>query len=139
MGYTFAEKALARAAGLPSTVAGQIVDARPDVVLSHDNTAAIARIFHDLGAGRVQHPERLAITLDHAVPAPTTQHAANHAEVRRFVAEQGIPHFFEAGRGICHQVISEEALVWPGQPVSYTHLRAHETRHDLVCRLLLEK
>src|SRR5665648_1027643 len=25
------------------------------------------------------------------------------------------------------------------QPVSYTHLRAHETRHDLVCRLLLEK
>ena len=26
-----------------------------------------------------------------------------------------------------------------GVPVSYTHLRAHETRHDLVCRLLLEK
>src|SRR5450756_2754451 len=25
------------------------------------------------------------------------------------------------------------------EPVSYTHLRAHETRHDLVCRLLLEK
>src|SRR5450756_2754967 len=23
--------------------------------------------------------------------------------------------------------------------VSYTHLRAHETRHDIVCRLLLEK
>ena len=30
----------------------------------------------------------------------------------------------------------EEALP---DPVSYTHLRAHETRHDLVCRLLLEK
>src|SRR5450756_2787970 len=29
-------------------------------------------------------------------------------------------------------------LCSPG-PVSYTHLRAHETRHDLVCRLLLEK
>ena len=27
---------------------------------------------------------------------------------------------------------------WP-QPVSYTHLRAHETVLDLVCRLLLEK
>src|SRR5450759_4336096 len=30
----------------------------------------------------------------------------------------------------------------PGKPfgaVSYTHLRAHETRHDIVCRLLLEK
>src|SRR5659263_149220 len=29
-------------------------------------------------------------------------------------------------------------LSWPAT-VSYTHLRAHETRHDLVCRLLLEK
>src|SRR5450756_2746417 len=30
-------------------------------------------------------------------------------------------------------------LRWDGlnRPVSYTHLRAHETRHDLVCRLLL--
>src|SRR5665648_1232186 len=30
-------------------------------------------------------------------------------------------------------------LAITGIPVSYTHLRAHETRHDLVCRLLLEK
>ena len=115
MGFTFAEKALARAAGLPQAVAGQIVDARPDVALSHDNTAPIARTFREIGALRVRFPERLAITLDHAVPAPTTQHAQNHAEIRRFVADQGIAHFFEAGRGICHQVISEEALVWPGQ------------------------
>jgi 3-isopropylmalate/(R)-2-methylmalate dehydratase large subunit len=117
MGFTFAEKALARAAGLPQSVAGQIVDARPDVALSHDNTAPIARTFREIGARRVRFPERLAITLDHAVPAPTTQHAQNHAEIRRFVADQGITHFFEAGRGICHQVISEEALVWPGQLV----------------------
>ena len=115
MGFTFAEKALARAAGLPQAVAGQIVDARPDIALSHDNTAPIARTFREIGALRVRYPERLAITLDHAVPAPTTQHAQNHAEIRRFVAEQGIAHFFEAGRGICHQVISEEALVRPGQ------------------------
>ena len=115
MGFTFAEKALARAAGLPQAVAGQIVDAHPDVALSHDNTAPIARTFREIGARRVRFPERLAITLDHAVPAPTTQHAQNHAEIRRFVADQGIAHFFEAGRGICHQVISEEALVWPGQ------------------------
>jgi len=115
MGHTFAEKALARAAGLPETVAGQIVDARPDVALSHDNTAAIAKTFYNLGVKRVKHPERLAITLDHAVPAPTTQHAQNHADVRRFVQEQGITHFFEVGRGICHQVLSEEALVLPGQ------------------------
>lgn len=115
MGKTFAEKALARAAGLAETVAGQVVDARPDWVLSHDNTAAIAKIFHSIGVERVAIPERLAITLDHAVPAPTTRHAQNHAEVRAFVKEHGVQHFFEVGRGICHQVFSEEALVLPGQ------------------------
>ena len=84
-GKTFAEKALARAAGLNEVVAGQIVDAVPDVALSHDNTAAIAKIFRALGVARVKYPERLAITLDHAVPAPTTVHATNHAETRKFV------------------------------------------------------
>lgn len=112
---TFAEKALARAAGLQEVVAGQIIDAVPDVALSHDNTAAISKIFRALGIERVKYPERLAITLDHAVPAPTTQHAQNHADVRNFVDEQGIANFFEVGRGICHQVLSEEAIILPGQ------------------------
>lgn len=117
MGKTFAEKALARASGESQVVAGQIVDARPDVVLSHDNTAAIWKIFQALGvpSGRVRFPERLAITLDHAVPAPTTAHAQNHADVRRFVQEMGVGNFFEVGRGICHQVLSEEAVILPGQ------------------------
>lgn len=114
---TFAQKALARAAGLNSVEVGQVIDARPDVVLSHDNTAAIRRIWLEFGQARVLIPERLAITLDHAVPAPTTRHAQNHAEIRAFVAEQGIRHFFEVGRGICHQVLSEEALVLPGQTI----------------------
>lgn len=115
MGKTFAEKALARASGESEVVAGQIVDARPDVALSHDNTAPIARTFYSLGIDRVKYPDRLAITLDHAVPAPSTQHAQNHAEVRQFVAKQGVRNFFEVGRGICHQVLSEEALVLPGE------------------------
>lgn len=113
--FTFAQKALAQAAGLEQVAVGQVVDARPDVVLSHDNTAAIRRIWQQFGQERVLIPERLAITLDHAVPAPTTRHAQNHAEVRAFVQEQGIRNAFEVGRGICHQVLSEEALVLPGQ------------------------
>ncbi len=115
MGYTFAEKALARAAGLAHTVAGQVIDARPDVALSHDNTAPIARIFRAIGLEKVAIPDRMCITLDHAVPPPTPKHAQNHVEVRAFVKEQGISNFFEVGRGICHQVLSEEALVLPGQ------------------------
>ncbi len=112
---TFAQKALARATALPQVAVGQVVDARPDVVLSHDNSAAIRQIWLEFGQERVLIPERMAITLDHAVPAPTTRHAQNHAEIRAFVAEQGIRHFFDVGRGICHQVFSEEALVLPGQ------------------------
>ncbi|MBM4422731.1 MAG: 3-isopropylmalate dehydratase large subunit [Chloroflexi bacterium] len=115
MGYTFAEKALARAAGLPTAVAGQVVDARPDIALSHDNTAAIAKIFRAIGVERVAIPEKMAITLDHAAPAPTPRHALNHAEIREFVKEQGIKYLFEVGRGICHQVFSEEAIILPGQ------------------------
>lgn len=114
-GQTFAQKALARAAGMKTVEIGQVVDARPDVVLSHDNTAAIRRIWLQFGQERVVIPERIAVTLDHAVPAPTTKHAQNHAEIRQFVQEQGIRNFFEVGRGICHQVLSEEALVLPGQ------------------------
>ena len=111
---TFAQKALARASGQNTAVVGEIVDARPDIVLSHDNTAPIAEIWRQFGQERVAIPERMAITLDHAVPAPTVRHAQNHAEVRAFVAEQGVGHFFEVGRGICHQVLSEEAVVLPG-------------------------
>jgi 3-isopropylmalate/(R)-2-methylmalate dehydratase large subunit len=117
MGYTFAEKILARAAGLPHAEAGQIVDARPDIILSHDNTAAIYQTFKKLGVKKVKNPEKLAITLDHAVPAPTTEHAKNHQEVRQFVKEQGVQYFFEVGRGICHQVHSEEGVVLPGNLV----------------------
>jgi 3-isopropylmalate/(R)-2-methylmalate dehydratase large subunit len=117
MGYTFAEKALARAAGVSAARAGDLLDVTPDLAFSHDNSAAIRRIFAETGAARIAHPERIAITLDHAVPAPTTQHAQNHAEIRQWVREQGIQHFFEIGRGICHQVISEEALILPGETI----------------------
>ncbi len=116
-GRTFVEKALARAAGVSEARAGDILDITPDVMLSHDNSAAIRQIFQEIGAAQIVYPDRVAITLDHAVPAPTTKHAQNHAEIRAWVRQQGIAHFFEVGRGICHQVLSEEALVLPGETI----------------------
>ena len=114
MAATFSEKVLARNAGRAQVRPGEVLDISPDVILSHDNSAAIIRIFRQLSQQRVLHPERLAITLDHAVPPPTPRHAQNHAEIRAFVTEQGIPAFFEMGRGICHQVHCEEGVVGPG-------------------------
>ncbi len=115
--FTFAEKVLARAARVGEARAGEVLDVRADVRFSHDNTAAIRRIFEQIGAPGIVRPERVVVTLDHAVPAPTTQHAQNHAEIREWVRTKGIGHFFEVGRGICHQVISEEALVLPGETI----------------------
>lgn len=114
---TFAQKALARAAGRTAVAVGEVVDARPDVVLSHDNTAAISEMWRRFAQPRVAIPDRIAVVLDHAVPAPSPRHAQNHAEVRAFAAEQRIAHFFEVGRGICHQVLSEEAIVLPGDTI----------------------
>ena len=114
MGATFTEKVLARNAGRNNVQPGDVLDISPDVILSHDNSAAIIQTFRQLPHGRVKHPERLAITLDHAAPPPTPKHAQNHAQIRAFVQEQGITHFFEVGRGICHQVFCEEGIVGPG-------------------------
>jgi 3-isopropylmalate/(R)-2-methylmalate dehydratase large subunit len=116
-GFTFAEKALARASGVSGARAGDVLDIRPDLIFSHDNTAAIRKIFLGFGGKNILYPNRVAVTLDHAVPAPTTLHAQNHAEIRAWVAEQGIGHFFEVGRGICHQVISEEGLILPSEVI----------------------
>ncbi len=114
MPQTLTEKLLARASGRDCVQPGEIVVIEPDVILSHDNSAAIATLFGQLPQRRVKYPERLAITLDHAVPPPTAKHARNHARIREFAREQGIKNFFEVGRGICHQVLCEEGLVGPG-------------------------
>lgn len=117
MGKTFAEKALALHAGLSQTSAGSIVEVKPNTALSHDNTAAIASIFYEMGGEKVFDPEMHAIILDHATPAPTTKHAENHRQIRQFVQAQGIPYFYDIGRGICHQVLVEEGLALPGELV----------------------
>ncbi len=116
-GQTFVQKALARAAGRKTAQIGEILDVTPDVILSHDNTAAIRRVWAEFGQAKVLNPDKLVVTLDHAVPAPTPVHAQNHQEIRAFVQEQGIRQFFDAGRGICHQVLSEEVIVRPGQVI----------------------
>ncbi|MFA9489635.1 MAG: 3-isopropylmalate dehydratase large subunit [Anaerolineales bacterium] len=117
MGKTFAEKIFARNTGQLDVRPGQILEIHPDVALSHDNTAAIFGIFGRMGATRVCEPDKLAVFLDHAAPAPTTKHAENHRIIRQFAADQGVDHFYDVGRGICHQVLVEEGLALPGEIV----------------------
>jgi 3-isopropylmalate/(R)-2-methylmalate dehydratase large subunit len=114
MGHTFAEKALARKAGLDSVVPGQIVTVRPDKLLTHDNTAAISKKFNQIGVEKVADPSINVIVLDHVTPAANETYATNHKITREFVAAQGITAFYDIGEGICHQVLPEKGHAWPG-------------------------
>jgi len=114
MGKTFAEKILALKSGKKSVVTGEIVTVSPDIVMSHDNTAAIAKKFKQIGIDKVKHPEKIVIPLDHCVPAATEKYAANHKEIREFVQEQKIENFYDINTGVCHQILPEKGHVLPG-------------------------
>ncbi|MGC9315379.1 MAG: aconitase/3-isopropylmalate dehydratase large subunit family protein, partial [bacterium] len=127
MGKTLAEKILAKNAGLKEASVGQIITSRPDYVLSHDNSAAISGHFEKLGVDKVKYPDRIAIILDHIVPAASETHAKGHQKIRRFVEKQGIKHFYDVGCGICHQVLPEMGLAVPGSVIlgSDSHTTTH--------------
>ncbi len=117
MGQTFAQKVLGRAAG-KTVQPGEIVFVEPDLVLTHDNSSAIIGKFRStVPGGKVKYPDRIAIVLDHVIPAATSKNAEGHALVRKFVEEQGIEKFYDIGCGICHQVLPEKHLTLPGQIV----------------------
>ncbi|MCS7233003.1 MAG: 3-isopropylmalate dehydratase large subunit [Synergistetes bacterium] len=119
MGMTFAEKILAKKAGLLKVKPGDVVTVEPDRALSHDNAAAIIKLFKSIGLEKVWNPKKIVIVLDHAVPAPTDKHADNHKQIRRFVAEQGIEYFYDVNSdgGVCHQVFCEEGFALPGHVI----------------------
>jgi len=127
MGHTFVEKVLARKAGLESVVPGQIVTVRPDKLLTHDNTSAIAGQFRKIGVDKVAVPTMNVIVLDHVTPAANETYASGHKAVREFVAEQGITAFYDIGEGICHQVLPEKGHAWPGGVIvgSDSHTPTH--------------
>ena len=114
MGKTFTEKILALKSGKKSTVAGEIVTVSPDIVLSHDNTAAISNKFKQIGVKTVKHPGKIVVPLDHCVPAASEKYASNHKIIREFVKEQAIENFYDINTGVCHQILPEKGHVLPG-------------------------
>jgi homoaconitate hydratase family protein len=112
---TFAEKALARKAGLAKTVPGQIVTVKPDHLLMHDNAAPITnKVKTDLAQYGLCNPDLPIIALDHVIPASDEKTATNHKTIREFVQKYGVKHFFDVGEGICHQIVIEKGLALPG-------------------------
>ncbi len=115
MGHTFSERILAKKSGRAELQPGEIVTVEPDVILSHDNSAAISKTFAKIGVKKVWNPQKPVIILDHVVPAASEKHAQNHKTIREFVAAQGITHFYDINQGICHQVLPEKGHAVPGR------------------------
>ncbi len=102
MGRTFAEKILGAAAG-------SIVFRQPSIVLSHDNTASIRKTFEKMNGTSPAFPGRLLVVLDHNAPPTNAVLANDYQAIRDFVNQYNIPNFYDAGRGICHQIMSYHA------------------------------
>jgi homoaconitate hydratase family protein/3-isopropylmalate dehydratase small subunit len=102
MGKTFAEKIL-------GAEAGAIVFCRPDIILTHDNTASIANTFKKMGGEKVKDSDQLLIVLDHNAPPTSAELANDYQKIRDIVKEQGIKKFHDVGKGICHQIMGDYA------------------------------
>jgi 3-isopropylmalate/(R)-2-methylmalate dehydratase large subunit len=117
MGMTIIEKILARKAGLNDVSVGDTV------VVEVDMTVLIDLQFATMWIPplRIHDPDKLAIVMDHAVPAPTIKDAAGGAHARKFASDFAVKRFFDVGRhGICHQVIAENGLARPGEVLACT-------------------
>ena len=117
MGMTIIEKIFARKAGLDA------VSVADTVVVDVDMTVLIDLQFATMWIqpNRIHDPDKLAVIMDHAVPAPTIKDAAGGPLARKFVADFDIQRFYDVGRhGICHQVIAENGLARPGEILACT-------------------
>jgi homoaconitate hydratase family protein len=114
MGKTIAEKILAAKSGARTVGAGEIVDAYPDLVMSHTATWRSVSVMRKIGATRLYDPERLAIVLDHVAPAKTEKYAQDQQTSRNFAREFGIRKFYDVDAGIAHLVLMENGHVKPG-------------------------
>lgn len=114
MGFTIAEKILAAKSGRASVAPGEIVEAYPDLVMSHTATWRSVSVMERVGATKLYDPDRLAIVLDHIAPAKTEKNATDHKVCRNFAAKYGIRKFYDVDAGIAHLVLMEAGHVLPG-------------------------
>jgi len=135
MGMTVAEKILARASGLPVVSSGDVVEPAVDLAMSHENAALVINQFLEIYEGtlltpKIWNPDRVAVILDHRVPAESPKTASNQKKVREFVAAQLVRKFHDIRGdvgGICHQILPENGYVRPGAVVVGTD--SHTTSH----------
>src|SRR6056297_1293867 len=112
MGMTISQKILAAHADRDEVTAGDLIEARVDLVLGNDITAPIAiKEFTDLNIKSVFDPEKVALIPDHFTPNKDIKSAEQVKILREFSKAQGIKHFYDVGRvGVEHALLPELGL-----------------------------
>jgi 3-isopropylmalate/(R)-2-methylmalate dehydratase large subunit len=115
VGRTFAQKALERASGEKDLHPGQIVDAFPDLYMSHTASWRCIRTLERMGVDELFDVDRIAMVMDHIAPADNAKTAGFHALCREFADRMGVRKFFDVNAGIAHVVLMERGLIKPGE------------------------
>ena len=119
MGMTMTQKILAAHAGLDCVRAGQLIQAKLDLVLGNDITTPVAiNEFEAAGFQQVFDKSRIALVMDHFAPNKDIRAATQCAQCRTFARRFDIDHYYDVGEmGIEHALLPEKGLVAPGEAV----------------------
>jgi len=122
MPMTMTEKILARHAGRDRVTPGENIWITVDVLMTHDvcGPGTIGIFKQQFGSdARVWDPERVVVIPDHYIFTEDLLARRNVDILREFVAEQGIPYFYDVGtekyKGVCHIALPEEGHTRPGE------------------------
>ncbi len=119
MAMTMTQKILARAAGLDSVQAGQLIEGKLSLVLGNDITTPVAITeFEKAELTQVFDKDKIAIVLDHYTPCKDIQAARLCAKAREFAKRFDITHFYDVGQmGVEHALLPEKGLAAPGEVI----------------------
>ena len=121
------EKILAQASGKKTVTTGEIITAKVDFAEINDLYLQTLYSFKEMGGTKVWDKERVAFVFDHYAPCPTIESARNHAKMRSFAKDNDLKYHFDINAGVCHQVLPEAGLIYPGMIVVMTD--SHTTTH----------
>ena len=113
------QKILAAHAGLSSVRAGQLIQAKLDLVLGNDITSPVAiNEFEAAGFDQVFDRSRIAMVMDHFTPNKDIKAATQCKQCRAFARRFEIEHYYDVGEmGIEHALLPEKGLVAPGEAI----------------------
>ena len=99
MAMTMTQKILAAHAGLPEVSAGQLIQAKLNIVLGNDITTPVAvNEFKKAGFDGIYDKDKVVIVLDHFVPNKNIKAAEQSKTCREFACEHCVSHFYDVGK-----------------------------------------